>query len=119
MTTPIRNDNSPTINQDRGLKARSQEQSPRPGDSQPAHKGAGSEKAAQSAEPDVARAAHLYTSQSDAGAVSDSAVNNAEEAKSLVERLREMMRNNPEGALAAVGGASRQQAEALLGQAPG
>ncbi len=119
MTTPIRNDNSPTINQDRGLKARSQEHGTRPGGPGSTQQAAGARPPAPSVEPDVARAAHLYTSQSDAGAVSDSAVNNAEEAKSLVERLREMMRNNPEGALAAVGGASRQQAEALLGQAPG
>ncbi len=119
MTTPIRNDNSPTINQDRGLKARSQEQRPRPGDSQPAQRGAGSEKAAQSAEPDVARAAHLFNAETDIRPAGEGTVSDAGEAQSALDRLKELISASPENALAAFGRANPQQAAAILGQAPG
>ena len=118
MTTPIRNDNSSTINQDRGLKARSQEHSSRSGDSQSTPQGAGNEKLAQTAEPDIARATQLFNNETDARPAGEGMVNDAGEAKSAVDRLRELISADPGAALAAFGQANQKQTAAVLGQAP-
>jgi len=118
VTTPIRNDTSPTINQDRGLKTRNPAGELRPGDPRSAPQAEAAKPPARSTEPDVARAAHLYNSETGARQIGEGAIAEPEDARSMVEELKEMIRANPDQALAAFGRGNPEQAAATLAQAP-
>ena len=118
MTSPISNDNSPAVNQDRNLKTRGQENNPRPGVPGPAQQASGNEPTAPSAEPDIARAAHFYHAETTAHPSGGASVEGADEARLLVEQLKERMLADPGAALAAFGRPNPQQAAAVLGQGP-
>jgi hypothetical protein len=118
VTTPIRNDSSPTINQDRGLKTRAQEPGTSPSDPRSVQQGVDNGSTSPAAEPDVARAAHLFSNESEARLAGEGMYQDAEQVRSAVDRLKELMAADPTAAMAAFGRANSQQAAAVLGQAP-
>lgn len=118
MTSPVNNDKSMTVNTDR-LNSRS-EQAEKNRNSPDASQTRDAAKTAPTQEPrpsvDVDRAAHLFDAETDTRRAGEGAINDAEQARSVLERIKSGIRDDPAGAIAAFGNADPARAAAVMQQ---
>lgn len=118
MTSPISNDKSMAVNQDRNLRTDARETAKPNGQTEVSDRLQTEAAAPEQSEPDVGRAAHLFNSESSVQKTESGAIQTREQARSLVDQIKAQLAQDPAGALQAFGQVNAQQTGAALGQAP-